>query len=475
MKTMGRLACTAAILWLLPLGLPTGAALGQEREATLRYLTDKLSQQGVVNFAGYVHDNANGKNWIVRQSAEATNVRIDPTSCKLSYHWKITSNGNTSDDRDLWMLLSRVEGIELLSMERVWKEIDSKAGNTTWSYKADPPVLILRLDRVDGEHNDFDFYNEILANRVAQTAARAVEQCGGSKVAVVGRGAAPAIETGQPPDVSRQESARVAPERLPPPAASTGKQTSAAWTPAKRLALVIGNSSYGRPGDTASEITWPDLAGGPLRDADAVAARLRQLGFEVALVKDQDLDQMSASLRRFAQAIQAAPDSLALLYYAGHGTRAPRAVGEDGEDNYLIPVHTNLASDVDAYSKALSLTQVRNVLHRSRAGVVILDACRNNALRRPSSRGAGTRGFAAAENVTGMLLAYSTPAGEVAENRPGQTSLYTELLVKELGQPGESITTTFRSVRKQLQARQAGTRLPELTDELNDDIVLVPQ
>jgi len=89
-----------------------------------------------------------------------------------------------------------------------------------------------------------------------------------------------------------------------------------------------------------------------------------------------------------------------------------------GEETYLIPVATNLQFDVDAHSKAVGLVEVRNVMRRGRAGVVILDACRNNALRRPSTRAAVTRGLAAPENITGMLFAYSTSAGDVADNRP---------------------------------------------------------
>jgi phosphate transport system substrate-binding protein len=264
--------------------------------------------------------------------------------------------------------------------------------------------------------------------------------------------------------------------RLPTRASSSPgnavREASDVWIPTRRLALVIGNSGYGRQSTAGTELTWPDLQGGPLKDADAVAARLRELGFQVTVVKDQDLEQMNTSIRQFGERIMAAPDSLALFYFSGHGARAPRGLGEDGEDSYLIPVRTTLSLDVDADSKAIALTKVRNVLHRSRAGIVILDACRNNALRRPSTRAAETRGLAAAENVTGMLFAYSTTAGEVAANRPGQMSQYTELLVQQLGKPGQSLTSAFRSIRKQI-ATLGGARLPELTDELNDDIVLV--
>jgi uncharacterized caspase-like protein len=267
------------------------------------------------------------------------------------------------------------------------------------------------------------------------------------------------------------------PQQSSSPPASSGRVDGSAladgWVPAKRIALVIGNSTYTRPGTASSDDIWPDLQGGPLKDADAVAARLRQLGFEVIEARDEDQDQMNASLRQLAARIAAAPDSLALFYYSGHGAQAPRATGEDGEDSYLIPVRTSLIMDVDADSKGIALTKVRNILHHSRAGIVILDACRNNALRHGVSRAMQTRGLAKPENVSGMLIAYSTPAGEVASNRPEHTSQYTELLVSQLGKTGQSLTSVFRSVRKRMSELGEG-RLPVLDDQLNDDIVLLP-
>ena len=248
----------------------------------------------------------------------------------------------------------------------------------------------------------------------------------------------------------------------------------AAWVPRKRLALLIGNSRYNPSPGSVEASVWPDLEDGPIKDADAVAARLRALGFEVVELKNQNLDQMNAALRAFGERIAADPDALALFYYSGHGARAPRDLGDEGEETYLIPVGTNLQYDVDAHSKAVGLIEVRNIMRRSRAGVVILNACRNNALRRPPTRAAGSRGLAAPENISGMLFAYSTSAGDVAENRPGQMSEYTELLVREIGRSGESLTGSFRQVRKQI-ALLHNSRLPELTDELNDDIVLAPR
>jgi uncharacterized caspase-like protein len=257
----------------------------------------------------------------------------------------------------------------------------------------------------------------------------------------------------------------------PPVVAAQSVLPPGSWIPEKRLALVIGNSGYGGKAASDGGITWPDLKKGPLLDADLMTRRLRELGFQVTELKDQSLDQMNAGIRKFADSITA--DSLALFYFSGHGAQAPRGLGSgEGEDNYLVPVGTDLTWDYEAYYKALPLRQVSGALKGGRAAVVILDACRNNALQR-RRRSPSDRGLIPAENISGMLIAYSTAAGEVAENRAGQPSRYTELLAQTLGRPGELLTSALRAVRKQMQTLSGSDRLPEMTDQLNDDIVLV--
>ena len=79
----------------------------------------------------------------------------------------------------------------------------------------------------------------------------------------------------------------------------------------------------------------------------------------------------------------------------------------------------------------------------------------------------------------GMLIAYSTGTGEVAENRAGKMSIYTEALVKALGIPDESLTTIFRRVRAEVVSAPgysdaSNPQSPELSDSLNEDIFLRP-
>jgi uncharacterized caspase-like protein len=86
-----------------------------------------------------------------------------------------------------------------------------------------------------------------------------------------------------------------------------------------RIALVIGNSSYQH---------WSSLAN-PSNDAEDVAAKLTELGFNVSVAIDVDRQRMSALINTFAENAQGA--ETAIIYYAGHGLSVSNV-------NYLIPV-----------------------------------------------------------------------------------------------------------------------------------------
>jgi hypothetical protein len=438
-------------------------------EPVLSSIEERLGKQGPLSFDLYVHDADTKQDWTEKRKVEVSHAQIDRVSCGFKMHWNAMVNDNAAQDVDVTVPIAQIEGIQVMTLEQNVKVVDAKEGHAARSYRTDPPVYSLMLYRSNAS-NVFNFYDPDAADRAATLMAQAVQLCGGAPPSVALHASQPfnrlSEQLRSAPSAAAQNAA--APNLAAPAAAALDASTI--WVPAqgRRVALVIGNSAYGQ---VAGQNIWPDLQGGPRHDADAVAARLRQLGFTVTETLDRNLDQLNSDLRQFAGSLT--HDTLALFYYSGHGTRAPRANDENGDDNYIVPVNTNLMYDYDAESKAVSLTKIRNLAGRARAAVVILDACRNDSLRRPQARDAGTRGFAGAEIVTGMLFAYSTAAGDVANNRPGQMSPYTEALVARLGRRGETLTTTFRSVRLQLSS-SGNSRLPELADALNQDIVLVP-
>src|SRR5262245_59766395 len=88
-----------------------------------------------------------------------------------------------------------------------------------------------------------------------------------------------------------------------------------------RMALVIGNSAY----QTVSALR------NPVNDAKAIADYLKSANFEVTTVQDAVLSDMRQAIGQFADALTGkGPDTVALIYFAGHGLQV------DGE-NYLVP------------------------------------------------------------------------------------------------------------------------------------------
>lgn len=156
---------------------------GPSLQVTLQFVTDKVNQQGTVNVAGYVHDNATQKDSLMRESIDQTGVNFDRRSCKLGYHKKVTSNGSTKVDGDVWLSLRTAGQVDVIPMEQAWKRDDSSAGITTLSYKADPPVYVVRINPASSSPYELEFYDERLANRVAEALRHAVYLCGGGREA----------------------------------------------------------------------------------------------------------------------------------------------------------------------------------------------------------------------------------------------------------------------------------------------------
>lgn len=236
--------------------------------------------------------------------------------------------------------------------------------------------------------------------------------------------------------------------------------------PTTRLALIIANSAY-------EGNVWSPLSG-PRNDGRVLAEKLRSLGFEVDLVTDGDLETMVGALRQFRRKLLQRPGALAWFYYSGHGAQVAGARSASS-GNYLIPARSALVDEEDAAREALAVDDViDNILGGDPlAAVVVLDACRNNALPRRVA-GSGLRGLAGARRRDNVLVAYSASAGQVASDGEDGTSPYASALVEQLGTPGATVSTIFKQVRSAVAARSGGRQAPEVLDRTEFEIVLTP-
>ena len=205
--------------------------------------------------------------------------------------------------------------------------------------------------------------------------------------------------------------AAVPPNTAAPGPGSPDAQAAKPKEPAqaeKRVALVIGNGAYAN----VKALKNADL------DARAVAASLRQLGFDVIEKHDLTLADLTKELKAFGD--RAPGYDWAVVYYAGHGI-------EVGGINYLIPVDAELAAASHVDDEAMPLDRVlAKVEGAKKLRLVILDACRENpfAVKMAS---AGTtrsigRGLARIEPEAGVLVAYSAKDGQVAQDGDGRTA-----------------------------------------------------
>ncbi|MGQ0675174.1 MAG: caspase family protein [Rhodospirillales bacterium] len=228
--------------------------------------------------------------------------------------------------------------------------------------------------------------------------------------------------------------------------------SSASWAQAeKRVALVIGNAAYKE-----------QPLKNPVNDARLMAARLREVGFDVVARENATRDGMGSAVREFVGKL--APGSVALIYYAGHGIQSRGR-------NYLIPVDATLSVESDLGFQAVEISLLIAELDQAQARVnfVILDACRNNPFER-RMRGA-SRGLAAVDAARGALIAYATSPGSVALDGEGANGTYTEELAKALTIPNLKAEEVFKRVTAAVEDRTKGQQTPWISSSLRGDFV----
>src|SRR5437660_6645058 len=139
-----------------------------------------------------------------------------------------------------------------------------------------------------------------------------------------------------------------------------------------RLALVIGQSAY------KSVPALPN----PSNDAKAVTQLLADSGFEVSSASDLSQNEMRTAVSDFAGKVAAkGPDTVALVFYAGHGIQV------DGE-NFLIPTDIDPKREADIPMQAVRLNDILNTFASvpSKMRFLLLDSCRNNPFPELSKR-----------------------------------------------------------------------------------------
>jgi hypothetical protein len=227
-----------------------------------------------------------------------------------------------------------------------------------------------------------------------------------------------------------------------------------------RLALVIGQSAY----RTVSALP------NPANDARAMSKLLGDAGFEVTTTADLSQKEMNEKVGDFAARIAArGPDTVALVFYAGHGLQI------DGE-NYLIPVDVDPRREADIPLQAVRLNDVLNTLNSvpSRMRILLLDACRNNPF--PAISPTAGHGLALVDTrsgAPGTFMSFSTSPGAEAEDGNGADSPYTMALLAVAREPGLPIEEAFKRVRVSVNQATEGRQTPWDSSSLTENFTFM--
>jgi len=222
----------------------------------------------------------------------------------------------------------------------------------------------------------------------------------------------------------------------------------------QRVALVIGNAAY-----------RDHPLRNPVNDARAMAAKLRELGFQVVERENLVQKQTGAALREFRSRLT--PGSVALFFYAGHGLQV------DGT-NYLPSVDAEIVTEEDVPAQSIEVNKVLSLMdaQKTRLNLVFLDACRNNPFTRGFRSVGG--GLARLTPPSGTILSFATRPGNVAADGTGAHGLYTEYLLKAMDEPGVVIELALKEVLSGVKLASRGQQEPWFEGGIEGDFCFRP-
>ena len=233
---------------------------------------------------------------------------------------------------------------------------------------------------------------------------------------------------------------------LPLPAKNENNYTD------RRIALVMGNSNY----------SYHTQLRNPLNDATAVAEQLQQLGFEVICLYDVTKDAMVNALDLFRQKAVKEQYDFALFYYSGHGLQY------DGK-NWLMPVETKLERPSDLKAGCMEGQELLSLIEDTRCAnkIVILDACRTEKInwkeQDETQKEIDSKGFVSMEPRRGMLLAYSTRSGDIAQDMSEDAmdiGPYASALVSSLQKENLLLDDLFNEVETRVEEMTSFAQSP---------------
>lgn len=203
----------------------------------------------------------------------------------------------------------------------------------------------------------------------------------------------------------------------------------------RRIAFVVGNSDY----QSVPKLPNPD------HDAEAVAKALRRSGFEVVTALNLSRVDFDKALEKYIRSLNGA--DISMFYYSGHGIQV-------NGDNHIIPVDAELKSAADLEVETVSVKTIMSYMQSdSKVQLVYLDSCRNNPF--PSQQflvgpdkqvAVAGVGLAPQSGTLGAVVAFSTQPGAIAVDGTGDTSPFTDAMLKHSFKIGVDVQSALTKV-----------------------------
>jgi uncharacterized caspase-like protein len=215
-------------------------------------------------------------------------------------------------------------------------------------------------------------------------------------------------------------------------------------TEVRRIALVVGVGDY--PG-LGGKVPNAD------RDAERVAQALSTLHFTtVHHLRSPTRDDLNLFVNQVALSVASDP-AIVVFFFAGHGF-------QHDAGNYLVPQD---ATKANYLVKSFPITNILATIVSDRPGmtVLLLDACRTNALQADAI---GTSGFAAVGSTDNAILSFASQFGTPAKSMaaPGQeNSPYTLGVLKYINIRGISLDDMLQNVRTEVRDLTDRTQSPQ--------------
>ena len=217
------------------------------------------------------------------------------------------------------------------------------------------------------------------------------------------------------------------------------------------VALVIGNSAYPDAGLPLAQ---------PVNNARALAATLKDKGFDVELGENLTRQAMEEAFESFKSKIE--PGSTALIFFSGFGVQT-------GRQTYMLPVNAHIWNEADVRRTGVSLEPLLSEIDAKGAGakVVILDASRRNPFERRFR--SVSAGLAALQAPDDTLIMYAAAPGKVVSDSEGELSPLTDELIGQIRTSGQSAEAVFKRTRLAVSNASHREQVPWVSSSLIED------